>query len=67
MPDALSPEALSRLRHDLRTPLTVVIGFAELLAGEREMTDAQRRDYAERVHRAALDLRRLIDEADSGA
>ncbi len=61
MADGLSPEALSRLRHDLRTPLTVVIGFAELLAGERALSDAERRDYAERVLGAALEIRELID------
>ena len=63
MAEGLSPEALSRLRHDLRTPLTVVIGFAELLAGERALSDAERRDYAERVLGAALEIRELIDGA----
>jgi signal transduction histidine kinase len=61
--DGLSPEALSRLRHDLRTPLTVVIGFAELLAGDRAISDEERRDYAERVLGAALEIRELIDGA----
>ena len=37
-------DGFSRLRHDLRTPLTVVIGFAEIMAGERPLTDAERRD-----------------------
>ena len=54
---------LSRLRHDLRTPLTVVIGFAEIMAGNRPLTDAERRDYAERVLSAALEIRELIDGA----
>ena len=57
-PDA---EELARLRHDLRTPLTVVIGFAELMAGDRPLTDEQRRDYAERVLNAATEIRELID------
>ena len=38
-----------RLRHDLRTPLTVVTGFAEILAGDRPVTDDERRDYAQRI------------------
>jgi signal transduction histidine kinase len=54
---------LSRLRHDLRTPLTVVIGFAEIMAGERALTDDQRRDYSERVLSAAIEIRELIDGA----
>jgi signal transduction histidine kinase len=54
---------LSRLRHDLRTPLTVVIGFAEIMAGERALTDDERRDYSERVLSAAIEIRELIDGA----
>jgi signal transduction histidine kinase len=61
--DAGAPDGLSQLRHDLRTPLTVVIGFAELLASERELSDERRRDYAERVVNAGLEIRALIDGA----
>jgi signal transduction histidine kinase len=59
----VAEDGLSRLRHDLRTPLTVVIGFAELLAGDRVLSDADRRDYAERVLTAAIEMRELIDTA----
>jgi signal transduction histidine kinase len=51
----------SRLRHDLRTPLTIVSGFAEVLAADRAITDAERRDYAERIHAAAAEIRELVD------
>ena len=54
-------DGLSRLRHDLRTPLTVVIGFAEIMAGDRPLTDAERRDYSERVLHAAIEIREMID------
>ena len=56
-------EGFNRLRHDLRTPLTVVIGFAELLAVDHELTDEQRRDYASRVLGAGVEMRELIDSA----
>jgi signal transduction histidine kinase len=56
-------DELDRLRHDLRTPLTVVIGFAEIMAGDRPMTDEQRRDYSQRVLNAAVEMRELIDSA----
>jgi len=56
-----TPGGLSRLRHDLRTPLTVVIGFAEIMAGDRPLTDEERRDYAARVLSAAIEIRELID------
>jgi signal transduction histidine kinase len=63
VPDDFSPGGLSRLRHDLRTPLTVVIGFAEILAGSRPISDEDRRDYAERVLHAAIEIREMIDAA----
>ena len=58
MPDG---DELSRLRHDLRSPLTVVLGFAELMASDRPMTEEQRREYSERVHAAAVEMRDLLD------
>jgi signal transduction histidine kinase len=48
---------ISRLRHDLRTPLTVVAGFAELLAGEQPLSDEQRREFARRIVTAAEEMR----------
>jgi signal transduction histidine kinase len=53
--------ARRRLRHDLRTPLTIVSGFAEVLASDREISDAERREYAQRIKTAAEELRALID------
>jgi len=52
-----------RLRHDLRTPLTIVTGFAEILAGDRPLSDEERRDYARRIVEAAEQIRELIDRA----
>ena len=62
MPDD-APDGMAKLRHDLRTPLTVVIGFAEILSGERPITDDERRDYAQRVLSAGIEMRELIDSA----
>jgi signal transduction histidine kinase len=59
----LHGEALRRLRHDLRTPLTIVAGFAEVLAGERPVGEAERREYAARIVTAAQEIRELIDQA----
>ena len=63
MADKPRLDGLNRLRHDLRTPLTVVIGFAEILAGDRALSDDDRRDYAERVLNAGYEIRELIDAA----
>jgi len=58
----LDAEARRRLRHDLRTPLTIVAGFAEVLAGERDISDADRREFAARIQDAANEIRVLIDD-----
>jgi signal transduction histidine kinase len=57
----MTEDELRRLRHDLRTPLTIVTGFAEMLAADRPISDAARRDYAARIHAAAEELREMID------
>jgi signal transduction histidine kinase len=54
-------EALRKLRHDLRSPLVVIAGFAQLLGGDREISLEERRDYAERILRASQELEQLID------
>jgi signal transduction histidine kinase len=50
-----------RIQHDLRTPLTIVSGFSEVLAADRPISDETRRDYAARIHAAAEELREMID------
>jgi signal transduction histidine kinase len=57
----LDGESRRRLRHDLRTPLTIVAGFAEVLAADRPITDQDRRDFAKRIQDAATEIRELID------
>ena len=55
-----SENDIGRLRHDLRTPLTIVAGFAELLAGEQPLSDEQRREFARRIVNAAEDMRQAL-------
>ena len=57
----MDEERLRKLRHDLRSPLVVIAGFAQLLGGDREVTVEERRDYAERILRASQELEQLID------
>ena len=59
--EAADPDRRRRLRHDLRTPLTIVSGFAEVLAAERPISDADRREYATRIHAAAIEIGELVD------
>jgi class 3 adenylate cyclase len=57
-------EARARLRHDLRTPLHQIIGYAELLEEEaRESGDAEYLEDLRRIRSAAKRALELADEA----
>jgi signal transduction histidine kinase len=51
-----------RLRHDLRSPLTIITGFAELLASDKPIAEDTRREYAARIQAAGVELRTRLDE-----
>lgn len=49
--------------HDLRTPLTTVLGFAKLLETRGgELNDQQRSEFGSAIHRAAQQASRLVDD-----
>ena len=50
---------LSRMSHEVRTPLNSILGFAQLLVDDLDGTD---RESVERILRAGNHLRQLIDD-----
>jgi len=57
-------DVLRALVHDLRTPLTIVEGFSDLLVRRgAELAPEQRDEYAQRIADAARELRALVDRA----
>jgi signal transduction histidine kinase len=55
-------ERIARLVHDLRTPLTIVQGFAELLdRGAVTLDDERRAEYVGRIAQASREMRELLD------
>jgi K+-sensing histidine kinase KdpD len=61
-------DALRALVHDLRTPLTIVEGFSDLLVRRgAELAPEQRDEYAQRIAEAARELRALVDRAAAGS
>jgi signal transduction histidine kinase len=55
-------ELLVSLVHDLRTPLTIVQGFADLLARRGpSLTDEQRQEYVDRIAVAAAEMKQILD------
>ena len=54
---------LTRLVHDLRTPLTIVQGFAELLdRGGTGLAEDRRAEYLERIAHAAREMKDILDD-----
>ncbi len=54
-------EALSHVGHLLRTPLTIIVGYAEVLM-TRETVPAAEQDFAREILLEAARLSRVIDE-----
>jgi two-component system nitrogen regulation sensor histidine kinase GlnL len=58
-PQAVTDEALSALAHELRTPISVIVGYAELI--EKRSTEDATREAAGLILEAADRLRSAID------
>jgi signal transduction histidine kinase len=57
-------DRLGELVHALRTPLTIVEGFADALASRGDqMPIDERAEYVERIGEAAREMRDLLDGA----
>ena len=58
----MNEEELRKLVHDLRTPLTVVEGFARMLQrGEERFTPEERAEFLERILEAAGQMSDILD------
>ena len=55
-------EWLTGVTHDLRTPLSSVRGYAELLGSDYEFTADETRQYAQTIKSQAQDMESLIDD-----
>jgi signal transduction histidine kinase len=56
-------EHIVSLVHDLRTPLTIVQGFADLLSRRSaELSDEQRTEYVTRIAAAATEMKAILDD-----
>jgi signal transduction histidine kinase len=52
------------LVHDLRTPLTLVSGFSDLLVRRADLSAPERDEYVRRIADAAREMRELLDRVD---
>jgi K+-sensing histidine kinase KdpD len=61
-----SDERLISLVHDLRTPLTIVQGFADLLSRRgADLSGEQREEYVARIVAAAGEMKSILDDERS--
>ena len=55
-------DLITGVSHDLRTPLTSILGFLEVIQEDRYQDEVEMRYYVNIVYEKSLALRRLIDE-----
>ncbi|WP_025053965.1 sensor histidine kinase [Sulfitobacter noctilucicola] len=53
---------LSQISHELRTPMTSIRSFSEILRDAEEMSDADKTRYASIIHTETLRLTRLLND-----
>ena len=61
--DQMRNQFVAMVAHDLRSPLTVIAGFTQLLRSEWETTSPERRvDFLDRIDRSVRGLQSLLDD-----
>jgi len=55
-------EFFSNASHELKTPITSILGFAELLCSTPEPAEEQRREFARRIRKEAGTMQNLISD-----
>ncbi|NIP72505.1 MAG: sodium:solute symporter [Gammaproteobacteria bacterium] len=60
--DAQKDEFLSQVSHEVRTPMTSIRSFAELLLGAENLTRQQSQRFVRIIHEESLRMTRLLDE-----
>ncbi|MFT4090145.1 MAG: PAS-domain containing protein [Asticcacaulis sp.] len=58
----LKREFVGNVSYELRTPLTTIVGYAELLQRQTDTLDGRNRNYLESIQSAATALARSIDD-----
>ncbi|ERI91863.1 ATPase/histidine kinase/DNA gyrase B/HSP90 domain protein [Clostridiales bacterium oral taxon 876 str. F0540] len=55
-------ELITNVSHDLRTPLTAIIGYLDILKSERYKNREEEKEYITSTYNLSIKLKRLIDE-----
>jgi signal transduction histidine kinase len=60
--EAVRRDFVANVSHELKTPLTIVGGFAETLADDEHLPPEQRRRFAETIRSNAVRMQRIVDD-----
>lgn len=55
-------ELITNVSHDLRTPLTSIIGYLDILSSESVKSNEEQKEYLSSTYSLSLKLKKLIDE-----
>jgi signal transduction histidine kinase len=58
----LKSRIVNQITHEFRTPLTSIIGFAEMLGEDNQVDEHQRVEYASYIRNEGLRLTKLVDD-----
>ena len=60
--DSQKDEFLSQVSHEVRTPMTSIRSFSEILLETDELNEGQRRRFLSTIHQESMRLTKLLDE-----
>ncbi len=60
--DRMKSEFISTAAHELRTPLSIILGFAELMLSNRQLAEEQQREFLQIIVQKSEGLSTLVNE-----
>lgn len=60
--DSQKDEFLSQVSHEVRTPMTSIRSFSEILLGEGRLEEDERQKFLATIHKESLRLTKLLDQ-----
>jgi Na+/proline symporter/signal transduction histidine kinase len=60
--DSQKDEFLSQVSHEVRTPMTSIRSFSEILLGEGQLEEDERQKFLATIHKESLRLTKLLDQ-----
>ena len=52
---------VTEMSHDIRTPVTAIMLYSEILQKEQYKTEEQRKEYVKKINKKAYRLKQMVD------